>query len=431
MANTVTTLTTMANLLKNVYAPQIEETTKRQVVTLELLETKLGQRSPWGGNGFIIPLEVNQMHSYGSRSENGNLPDARPTTWLQTTVPIYSHYFTISATGLSMAATKNNDSAWADAWSRSAYIATRSYRQHLNRMLNGNGTAILCQVDGSISIGGTYTTITMDNAYGVSTEKNSAINGGKFLSTNMLLDFMTSSTVRDEGACPVVTLTPGSGTSTSAYATFTNSYVDSVADGDYVYVTGNYGKELPGLELLADDGTLASTFQSLNCSTYSDWQAVVHYGSSPGTAEQWSTARMMNFVDDLESLGGMNIAAYKTSNALWLTVGEIMRNEGYVVNPEVLDTGYTVIKFNGVPIYKDPYSMATITAIDPGVLKIYEAAPQGWLETDGGVIERDHSSGYQRDNYVAFYGWYMTPGISNRKRIGKMVDITNNVWKSW
>jgi hypothetical protein len=112
-------------------------------------------------------------------------------------------------------------------------------------------------------------------------------------------------------------------------------------------------------------------------------------------------------------------------------MGEIMRNEGYTVNPETLDTGWTVIKFNGVPIYKDPYSFDTITAIDSSVVKLYEAAPQGWLETDGGVIERDHSASNQRDNYVAFYGWYMTPGISNRKRIGKMVDITNNVWKSW
>jgi len=421
----------MSNLLKDVYAPQIVETTKKQVVTLELFETKLGQHSPWGGNGFIIPLELNQMHSTGARAEAGVLPDARSTSWIQTTVPIKSNYFTISATGLAMASSKNNAHAWSDAWTRSALVGARSYRQQLNRQFNGDGRGYLCQVDGAPAVGATYTTVTLDNAYGNSAAKNAAINGAKFLSTNMLIDFYTGATVRDSGSCAIVTLTPGSGTSTSATATFLNASVASVADGDYVYVSGNYGNELPGTELLADDGTIATTFQSVSTDTYADWKAVVHYGSTPGTAEQWSTARMMNFTDDLESIGGAMINAYKTSNPIFLTMGEIMRNEGYTVNPETLDTGWTVIKFNGVPIYKDPYSFDTITAIDSSVVKLYEAAPQGWLETDGGIIERDHSASNQRDNYVAFYGWHMTPGISNRKRIGKMVDITNNVWKSW
>lgn len=419
MANTPATRTTIANILKQMYADGITAATKKQVVLLELLERTAGKMS-YGGESFIIPLEFNQMDSTGAREEDGTLPAAIPASWQRTVVPIYSNYFTITATGLSMATTKTDPMSFARIWGREAYIKTRAFRQHLNRQLNGDGNGILAQVDGTPSIGGTYTTVTLDNAYGLSGYNNSAVNGHRFVTKSMLVDFYTSSTQRDSGACPIYSITPGAFPTTSAYATFVNAYVASVADGDYMYVAGNYGNEIPGLRLMIDDGTVAATFQSLSTTTYPEHKAHVHYGATPGTAEAITTNRIQNLIDDIESYGGGNVDFMTTSNAVYLSIGEMMRQENMITNMgKKLDTGWSVIEFNGIPIYKDPYSIDHLYMIDKRAIKLFEAAPQGWLDYST-VIQQEAN----KDNWTSYWAWYMTPGTINRQWLGKMQDIS-------
>jgi hypothetical protein len=421
MANTVSTRTTADDLLKQTYASSITKMTKEQFALLSLLETKLGTRSDWGGESFIISLEPNNMGSTGDRGEDGTLPDAMPASWLRAIVPIYSSYFAISVSGLAMATSGQSIESFANIWAREALVKTRAFRQHTNRKLNGDGTAILAQVDGAISIGGTNTTITLDNAYGLSGFNNSDVNGHRFISPGMKVDFYSGSTLRDSGSCTILSVTPGAFPSTSATITVVNAEVASVADGDYMYVAGSKGYEFPGMRALIDDGTVSASFQSLSSTTYPEWKSSVAYGSTAGTAEAWTSARMQNLEDEVESYGGGMIDAYLTSNAVWLTVGEAMRSEGITVNPKKLDTGFTVVEFNGKPIYKDPYSLDHIYAIDKRAIKLFEAMPMGWLDWgDSGPIVQDGS----KDNWKAYWGWYMTPGIMNRAWCGKMVDIS-------
>jgi hypothetical protein len=419
MASTDTTRTTIDGLLKYDYAPEIEIMNKEQNILISLMENTFATRSPYGGKSFIIPLEQNFMGATGARAEGGLLPYAKPKTWLNAVVPIYYNYFTIQVTGPAMKTSGSSAMAWAEAWTRDLLLTNRSFNQQMNRQINGDGQAILAQVDGSISIGGTYTTVTLDNAYGISGRNNSAVNGGKFITTNTLVDFYTGASASASGITPVV-VTPGAYPSTSATVTFVNSGAASILDGDYMYLASSKGYEIPGIRLLIDDGTVASTFQSISTTDYSDWKSIVKYGSTPGTAEPWTTLRMTDLEDEITSQGNGQIDAYLTSNAVWITIGEIMRQEGYTVNAETLDTGKVVWQFNGHPVYKDPYSLDDIYTIDKTAIKLFEAAPQGWLEDGGSVISR--VAGY--DTYTASWAWYMTPGVTNRKKLGKMEDVS-------
>ena len=425
-SNTATTRTTIDNILKEVYGPAIWDWTKAQVVALELFETTLGDTGPWGGQSFIFPLEQNYLGSTAAMAETDDLPNSTPLVYVQSVVPIYTNAFSVSATGLAMATTGRDVEAFAPVWQREVAGKTRSFRQNINRQMNGDGNAILCQVDGAPAVGGTYTTVTLDNAYGQSGFNNSDVNGARFITPNMELDFQTGATVRTSGNDKVYTVTKGVFPSTSAYITVINTAVTGITDGDYVYVAGSYGNEFPGLDALIDDGTTNTTFQSISTDTYPDWKAWVHYGTTAGTAEPWTTSRMTNLVDDIESYGGGMVDAFVTSNDVFFTIGEIMRSEGLITNPEVLDTGWTVMKFAGKPIYKDPFSLPFIYAVDKRAIKLMQAQPAGWIDYDGLTVRQDGT----KNQWTASYWWPMTPAVMNRQWVGKMEDIsvTVNKW---
>lgn len=415
-SHTVETLTTYANLLKRDYAPAIITATKEQVTLLNLIESRIGKQAH-GGSGFYIPLEFNYMGSTGFRAEGGELPDSTPGTWANTVVPIYYAYFTACVSGPAMALTDGDKYAWAGAWQRELAIKTRSWRQHLNRVLNGDGNGILAQVDGNP----VSTTITLDNAYGLSGLNNSDVNGARFIAPNIKVDFYSGSTIRDSGGVTLTAVTPGAFPSTSAYVTASGT-ITSVVDGDYMYVAGSYGKEAPGMQLLIDDGTKAATFQSVTVASYPEFKSHIGYGSTPGTAEAFTDNRFMTLKTEIEDSGGGIVSWGYTSPAVWLTIGNTINAERQYVNVEKPDTAYTgdTISKAGVQIYKDSYCPDNLFLIDNRALSIHEAKPAGFLEQmDSGVVYRYGNT----DQWAANYGWYFAPAVSNRQWLGKMVDI--------
>lgn len=428
VSHTMETTTTYTDLLKYVYAPAIVQATAEKSFLFSHLETVAGKLG-YGGKSFVIPLNFDNMGSVASLDgESDDLPDSLPGSDTTSTVSIYQHYFAVAVSGLAMETSNKDEYAFAEAWANQIRVKSRSFRQHMNRQYNGDGNAYLCQVDGSPSESNSDYTITLDNAFGLSGYKSSNINGAKFITTNMKVDFVSSSTVRDAGGVLVSTVTPGAAPSTSAYITCVNGDCNEVEDGDYVTVKNSYGHEQPGMAMLIDDGTRAATFQGVTVASYPEFEAHVHYGSTPGTAEPATCVRLQSLIDDVEVAGG-NIDWSYTSNAVWLTLGEIFRQERQLVTYDTiktpLDIGWKAIMFDGYPIYKDPYSIDELYFIDNRCIKIHEAGPQGWLEYDGNVVKQ--VSG--KDQWQAWWRWYSTPAMHNRQWCGKLTDISVNDYK--
>jgi len=418
-SHTAETLTTFTDMLKYDYAPAIVRTTAEKSFLLSHLQSVAGKMDA-NGKGFIIPLQFDNMGSAASLAEGDDLPDSLPGTQTTCSITPKYHYFSVSVTGPAMQLSTGNTRAFAEAWSNQIAVKTRSHRQHLNRQLNGDGNAYLCQVDGSPS--GVY--VTVDNAYGLSGFNASAVNGAKFITPNMKVDFVSSGTVRDSGGVTISAIyTAASFPSTSAVLT-TSGTISSVADGDYVTVHNSYGHEMPGMMLLIDDGTRGATFQGVTIATYPEFKSYVHYGSTAGTAEPITTNRVQVMLDDIEVDGG-HVDFLYTSNAAWLTMGEAARAENQIVSYDTikgaLDTGWTALMFNGKPIYKDPYCIDELYAIDTRCIKIPEAGAPGWLEYDGSIIKQQTG----KDQWNAYWGWYATTAIvASRKWCGKLTDIT-------
>lgn len=418
VSHTPETRTTFDDLLKYDYAPAVIQATAEKSFLLSHLESVTGKVG-FGGKSFVIPLRFDNMGSAASLAETDDLPDSLPGSYENSTVSIKYHYFSVSATGPAMKTSEQDKHAFAEAWAEQIAVKSRSFRQHLNRQLNGDGNGYLCQVDGAPST--VY--VTVDNAYGLSGFNSSDVNGAKFLTSNMKVDFMTGSTVRDSGAVKIVSVsTQPAWPSTSAVIDTTGSTITSVADGDYVVVHNSYGHEAPGLRILIDDGTVAATFQGVTVASYPDFASHVHYGSTPGTAEAITRNRIQTLIDDIEVDGG-NVDYLLTSNAVWLTIGDMMANQQQLVSYDTikgaLDTGWRAIMFGGIPIYKDPYCIDHIYAIDNRCIKIHEAGAPGWLDYNG-ILQQQAG----KDQWNAYWAWYMTPAMHNRKWCGKIQDIS-------
>lgn len=415
-SHTQETVTSIDNILKEDYAPAIIEATRKQSATLDLIEQKAAT-VPYGGSTFIIPIELNSMGSTGSVAENGDLPDAMQGQWLNAAVAIKSHYFSIAVTGQAKAVTSSDKFAFASIWGRKISIANRAYRQQLNRQICGDGNAILAQVDGAPNAA----VVTLDNAYGLSGYNNSDVNGTRFVSGNMKVDFYSSAgALRDSGGVTISSFTRGAFPSTSGTITVSNAAdIASVIDGDYMYVAGSKGNEMSGLRLLIDDHTVATTVQGIDASAYWEWNSHVGYGSTPGTAEALTNNRMQVLMDDIESYGGGNIGFILTSPAVWLSYGEMARSENQIVNAKTLDTGWKVLEWNATQIYKDPYMVDEMYFVDPSAIAMHQAGSAGWIEGTGGNITQITS----KDAFQATWAWYVNLAISNRQKCGKLVDI--------
>jgi hypothetical protein len=304
-----------------------------------------------------------------------------------------------------------------------------SWLTHLNRMMLGDGKAILAQVDGATA----GQIVTLDNAFGIANDAN----GDLFISKNMRVNFFTGTTLRSSagdatGICTIDSITRGSG-STSATATLvaTNA-MTGIADGDYMYLAGNKANgastnyESQGLMLLIDDGTVSGTFENLSTTTYPDWKAWVRYGSTPGTAEPLTRVRMNQVWKDITQKGGG--AQGMKPNLIFCgsdteeTYTELCDSMSISVNPTKLDAAglWEGPSFKGATILSDPvYPEGRMEFLNTEVLRVYENEPADWIPGDVGILQK--VQGYP--NWVAEYAWFFNFCLLDRSKVGSLRDI--------
>ena len=426
MAHVMETRTTYDDFLKYRYRDAIIQCLPEFSVCMQKIEAKAAH-IPFGGKSITFPVRYNSMGGSASLDAGDSLPVSLPGNRDNAVIPIYWHYFGCAVDGQTIATTEDKESAFARAWSEKVLVGMRAYRQNLNRQMTGDGNAILAQVDGAIS----GQTITVDNAGGWSGFNASPVNGGRFFTPNMYIQARNSSgTVHDAGL-KVSVVAKGAFPSTSAILTVVGT-CSAVADGDYLYMAASatasndaYGHEMPGLKLLIDDNTVATTVQSINATTFYEWRSQIGYGANPGTAEALTTLRMMQLMSDIQTDGGGKVDWMITSPAVWLTYGHLADNSNAIMNAKVYDTSWPTLEFMGSEIWQDPYMPDEMFFIDNRSLAIYQAGEPGWIEdSKGAVITQIKGASAAYDQMEAYWRDYKTLGINNRAWCGKLVDIT-------
>lgn len=423
MADTPGTRTTLADLLHEYYSDEIHKQIPTRNLFMNQLQTVVPTMSH-GGKQFNIHLRYNYGGGTGSKAEGDNLPQATASNIDLSQVSFAYLYFKISLSGQVMVTTQGGSKfAVVEALSEEIDTKTQAYLQHLNRQTCGDGLARLCQAQADDDAAGN---VNVYRASGWSGFANSDVNGARHLTVNMLIQFRTSGgSVHDAGLL-ITGITPGKFPSTNAILALSGTST-AITAGDYAYVTSsttasddNYGHEMPGIKSLIDDSTINSVTQGVNSDTFPEWRSRVQYGETPGTAEALTSLRLNEMATDIEMYSQGNLDFLATSPGVWNTYANLEDQNNTIMNAATFDAAWPSLNYNGKPMFKDPYLADEILFIDGSTIAFYQPGSPGWIDFGGGSRHQT----LDKDQMFATYQHYLTMGISNRGKNGKMVDIS-------
>lgn len=421
-------LSDYSNFIKEWYTPVIQQARKRKNVFLDDAVVKFGSEHV-AGNYAYIPVEFDYMGSVGSRGENGAMPIPDAGDYQRARVALSYHFATMQLSMQLMKQSEGDRASFNPAVAQVTQTTMNSWLRHLNRMIMGDGRAILAQVDGALA----GQVITIDNAFGIANDGN----GDLFVSKNMRLNFFSGTTLRSAagdatGVCTVESFTRGNGSISATITLPATDAVTGIADGDYMYLAGNKANgastnyESQGLMLLIDDGTIATTFENISTADYPDWKAFVRYGSIPGTDEPLTRVRMNQVYKDITQKGGGEPNLIFCGTDTEETYVELCDSMSISVNPGKVDAAglWEGPTFKGIPILSDPiYPEGRMEFIDTEALYIEESEAADWIPGDIGILQK--VAGYA--NWVAEYAWFFNFVLKNRSKVGSLRDISRVV----
>lgn len=394
-----TDYSSVSGLLKNVYDERaIEDLQNKEVVTWKKI--KKAPQKPVG-NGFYTPALVKgNQRGQGSQNELEALRTPATQTVLQFIISpkIFTH--TIRLSGLSIEMARGNEASFANNLTFQMEEGLKDAAKELNAQVFRSGLGRLAQVNGAVSAS---TSLVFDN--GVPTH----------LKRGMFIDVYNGST-REIDSIEITDVNPATNTATLASA-------QTCSDNAYVYrentndnaPTG--GKELSGLPLVTDNGTISATYQGLSRSTYPILSGI----SIDGGGANVSNDMLQRAISRVKILSNGKMPNKVISNT------SQMRKYLDIVTPlkrfqskDKMDSGYEEVPtWNTLEWVEDTdCQFDTIYMISTDYLEKYEVYPLKFDDTDGKILYKD--PGF--DAFVAYAKYY---GNIGTRTPNAHVAITN------
>jgi len=448
-------LTNFDSAMKIRYGKAIVETINRKVVLYNLL-TK--SKEHWTGKHHEVPVYLRSSNAYGARNEGGNLPPAGSDQYLSSIIKNKFNYIVMSVTNIAEAQTADQAGAWASVKTAQLKNRVKDLTDNINRQLNGDGTGILGEANGaglSVTLRGYDDGTTIENtASGGAGNASNTPRTTRHLKVGMRvawgeaegddeadsLDATTSgedsrghgivATVSKSSPFTAFTITKIGGDNPVAGDVFVNG--GSTSTGTIGAADTSYKKEMMGLAGAVSDqafpntGGTAGTFQEINPSTFSEWQAQMFANPAGEGSERPLTEDLLNqavdAVNDL-SPGQTDLLVMHTSTQrAFLNMLKSKGQERF--QPLELAGGYKALSYyhDGaqIPIVagKD-VRHRQIFVLSKAALKVMETSPFKWDESGGAVWK--WVSG--KDEVTAFGRTYNNLGVTARNGLARIKDI--------
>jgi len=250
-------LSTLSELMKEVYDPVIEEQQNLEPMTWN--EFADGD-DELGGQGWVFETKMGgNQEGIGARAEKDDLPGAGRQRWEKGLIYWKLCYGAFELSGPVMEAAKSNLRAFANARTEEIEGLTRDVMKDFNRQIFGDGSGVLT----TISTGATSVTQEVTNA--------------QYLRINMLIDVWDVGDPdlnKDHGDSPLVQI--------SAISPNADGTADITVDSSISTTTGDLlirhnaataaatrvNHEMTGLQEIVDDGTVAATFEGISSTAF-------------------------------------------------------------------------------------------------------------------------------------------------------------------
>jgi hypothetical protein len=400
------TMTTVDNILKEVYEGQLRDQLQSDTVTLKRIEkSSEGVTHEVGGKYVTFPIRTQRNHGVGARGELEALPIPRTQSYASARVQLKYLYGGIELSGQTFELADKNFQAFASALDEEVKGLRQTLSKDLNRQAYGTTAGKLATATGA----GTTTTFVVANA------------GAQYLEVGMFVDIFTSADAVRVADATITAISVGASDTT---VTFSPAAGVATASGDYITRDNSRNKEITGLsQIVAATGAV----YNIDPATQPVWKSVVN--SNGGTNRALSEGLMIKLVDDVRKEGGGTPTVLFSNLGVRRSYFNLLVQQRRYSNTTEFEGGFKGLAFttdNGdIPMVADYDCLPNrIFAVNEKELKIYEAGDWSWMNRDGSNWQRVITSAGAFDAYSAMLYKYMELGTHRRNAHGLLSDIT-------
>ncbi len=400
------TMTTVDNILKEVYEGDLQDQLQSEVVALRRIErSSEGVTHEVGGKYVTFPIRTRRNHGVGARAENEALPIARTQSYASARVQLKYLYGALELTGQTFELADKNYQAFASALDTEVKGLKETLTKDTNRQVYGTTKGVLVT---ATAIGTTTTLVTTDA-------------GAQYVEEGMFLDIFTSA---DASRVADVTVTGIASAGGNTTITFSPAAGVATAVGDYATRDNSRDKEMSGFQNIVSD---TSTVYNINPAAVPVWRATV---SNNGAVNRpLSEGLMIKLADDVRKKGGGQPTVFFSNEGVRRAYFNLLVQQRRYSNVKEFEGGFSGLAFTTdqgeIPFVADfDCPPNRIFAINEKEIKLYEAGDWGFMNRDGSNWQRVITSAGSFDAYSATLYKYCEIGTHRRNAHGVLGDLT-------
>lgn len=405
-----TTMTTVDNILKEVYEGDVNDQLNSDVIALKRIErSSEGVTHHVGGKYVRFPIRTKRNHGIGARAENTPLPQAQTQGYADAQVKLKYQYGSIELTGQAMELADKDYQTFASALDQEVEGLKEGLRVDQGRQVYGTNLGVM----GVATAIGTTTTFVLPNEF------------AGYLEIGMIVDVHanTSAVGAEVTRGLAVEITNISEGATNTTVTFGTALSAATAVGDMIVRAGNFNKEITGLQQIVSD---TGAIYNINPTTTPVWKSTVR--SNSGTLRALSEGLMIETVDTIRRRGGGQPTVIFCSLGVRRAYFNLLVQQRRQTNTQEFTGGFRGLAFttdNGdIPLVSDKDCQPNrMYFVNEKQLKLYNAGDWSFMDRDGSRWQRKITSAGKFDAYEATMYQYQELGTHQRNSHGLLSDL--------
>lgn len=406
-----TTMTTVDNILKEVYEGDINDQLQSDVTALKRIErSSEGVTHHVGGKYVRFPIRTKRNHGIGARNENTPLPSAGTQGYEDAQVKLKYQYASIELTGQAFELADKDYQTFASALDQEVDGIKEGVRKDQARQVYGTNLGVMALATAA----GSTSTFVLPNEHAI------------YLEIGMIVDVHDStSAVGAEVTLgtdkEITNIVEGASNTT---VTFGGAVLSAAtAAGDMIVRAGNFNKEITGLQqIVSDSGTL----YDINPTTVPVWKSTVR--SNSGTPRALTEGLMIETTDKIRRLGGGQPSVAFCGLGVRRAYFNLLVQQRRQTNTQEFAGGFKGLSFTTdrgeIPIVSDvdcqPNRMYFLNEKE---LKLYNAGDWSFMDRDGSKWQRKITSAGKFDAYEATLYQYQELGTHRRNSHAVLMDL--------
>lgn len=403
-------VTTVSNVLKDLYLGPIAEQLNNDVLLLQRLEAR---PQDFVGNQAVVPVHTGRSGGIGARADREQLPAPGNQPFARAVYDVKPQYGVIQVSGLSMGKTKNDAGSFVKVLKAEMDgivndlkkdVARQSYGNSDGNTTGGNGRIAACGVTTASAtvVLGSSEPLRKGHLY-----VGQVVDIGTAGSPNSLVDGVASATNGTITAINVATpsITVGTAITTTA--------------ANFVSRAGSAGKETNGLQDIVSYA--ASSLGGINAASAGSEYWDNNRATNAGTARALTLDLMVQARNTILVKGGQHTAIY-TSFGVQRAYFNLLQSQVRYVEPMSLKSGFQTLEFMNNPVIADlDARFGQMYFLSEGDIKVYANSDWFWLNEDGNVLK--YKTGF--DAYEAVIARYLQFGAVRRNSHFLLADLTD------